>query len=73
MITMSTTAYLGFFSLTAGLVFFFTSGVFGLLFESLGTIFLSLGVVFIYIGIAFVLWNFISSFNVLFEKIVRRD
>jgi hypothetical protein len=70
---MNTTAYLGLFSLSAGLVFFFTSGAFGLLFPSLGTIFLSLGVVFIYIGIAFMLYNFLSSFNVLFERIVRRD
>jgi hypothetical protein len=54
-------------------VFFFTSGAFGLLSSSLGTIFLGLGVVFIYIGVAFILWNFIGSFNVLIEKIVRRD
>ena len=73
MMYMTTTAYLGLFSLTAGFVLFFTSGAFGLLLPSLGTIFLSLGVVFIYIGVAFVLWNFLSSFNVLFEKIVRRD
>jgi hypothetical protein len=70
---MTTTAYLGLFSLTAGLVFFFTSGAFGLLYPSLGTIFLSVGVVFLYIGVAFVLWNFLSSFNVLFERMVRRD
>jgi drug/metabolite transporter (DMT)-like permease len=73
MITMNTTAYLGLYSLSAGLVFFFTSGTFGLLFPSLGAIFLSLGVVFIYIGVAFVLWNFLSSFNVLLERIVGRD
>jgi hypothetical protein len=73
MITMNTTSYLGLFSLTAGLVFFFTSGAFALLFPSLGTIFLSLGVVFIYIGVALALWTFLSSFNVLFERVVRRD
>jgi hypothetical protein len=73
MMYMTTTAYLSIFSLTAGLVFFFTSGTFGLLFPWLGTIFLSLGVVFLYIGVAFMLWNFLSSFNVIFERIVRRD
>jgi hypothetical protein len=70
---METTLYLGLYSLIAGCVFFFTSGAFGLISSSVETIFLSLGLVFIYIGIAFVLWNVLNSFEVIFEKIVRRD
>ncbi len=73
MMYMTTTVYLSIFSLTAGIVFFFTSGAFGLLFPSLGAIFLSIGVVFLYIGVAFMLWNFLSSFNMILERIVRRD
>jgi hypothetical protein len=70
---MSTTAYLGLFGITAGLVLYFSSGIFSLFSASLGMIFLSIGVVFFYIGIAFVMWNVISSFNMFLESFVKRS
>lgn len=70
---MDTTSFLGLFATVAGLVFFFTSGAFSLLSNTLGVIFQSLGLILIYIGIALVLWSVLGSINIFIESFGRRE
>ncbi|UCE38125.1 MAG: hypothetical protein JSW00_02475 [Thermoplasmata archaeon] len=70
---MDTTALLGMFSITAGLVFFFTSGAFSIISSSLGMLFQGIGIALIYLGIAFILWNVLSSLNIFLERFVKRS
>jgi hypothetical protein len=73
MMSMDTTAFLGLFAIVGGLVFYFTSGAFTILSNSLGIVFQILGIVMIYIGVAFLMWSILSSLNVFLERFVRRS
>ncbi len=70
---MDTTAFLGLFAIVGGLVFYFTSGAFTLISDSLGITLQILGIVMIYLGIAFLMWSILSSLNVFLERFVRRS
>ena len=70
---MDTTAFLGLFASIGGIVFYFTSGAFSILSESLGIAFQSMGIVLIYVGIALILWSVLGSINIFLENFGRRE
>lgn len=69
---MDKLAFLGLFASIGGLVFYFTSGAFSIISDSLGLLFQTLGIVLIYIGIGLVIWYILSSINIFLESLGRR-
>jgi len=72
MISMNTLVFLGLFANLAGLVFYFTSGVFALLGGMIGAVFQGIGLVLIYMGISLILLGVLSSADLFSEGVKKQ-